>query len=459
METRISALELLPARDRALVEERNKVVYAASNPPELVNLASWLDEKTLKITYPNESLRSRMNDARYGPTAQFLYSGAPKTGDPFSVLATAMGRWGYSEPQWPGEVVLDERFIQAFAKIASSLIATGDPLEPYATPGREVRFSLNDFPDQPLWTLHREGSDPVLFDDWPKSWHRPKSPGIGIKPRGKYDQIWWCAMAQYRDNVASEERNHEHLLWQVDLARSMAESQGEPFSALAGLALRRWHWRNEIRRQAIEALDRADRELLQARTFFFLGQREFPNHPQFERLKLPDNNYIHFFGISWGRISPARILSLRNVLQWGGSRYGPNVGYFYSKAVESGGGDEEAIELMKQWAETEPPSYPEFLRQAEAGAPDYGLTEAVEHWFQKDLVWNRTEDFSSYYETQPMGAEGRQSELTVRINDFPDERLFSLLEEGEQIGDFNDWPRNWEREERKGTTNQTKGTA
>ena len=73
----------------------------------------------------------------------------------------------------------------------------------------------------------------------------------------------------------------------------------------------------------------------------------------------------------------------------------------------------------------------------------------MERWFQKDLVWKRTGDFNSYYWTQATGAEGRRSELTVRINDFPDERFFSLSEKGERIGDFNDWPRNWEREDRK----------
>jgi hypothetical protein len=359
-----------------------------------------------------------------------------------------MGRWGCSVPQSPGEVALDEGFIRAFAKISKLLIATGDPLEPFATLDRRVRFGINDFPDQPLWTLHREGGEPILFDDWPKSWRLPKMPVISVKPRGKYDRVWYCAMAQYRDNLASEERNQKHLSRQVDLARGMAESRREPFSPIAGLALRRWHWRIELRRQAIEALDRADRELLHSRTFFLLGRREFPNHPQAERFHLPDNNYEHFFGISWGKISPARIRSRRSILQWGGSQYRPNVGYFYAKAAESGGGDEEAIQLMKRWAETEPPSYPEFLRQAEGTAPDYGLTDAVERWFQKDLVWRRTEDFNSYYETQATDAEGRRSELTLRINDFPDERFFSLSEEGEPIGDFNDWPRHWEREDR-----------
>lgn len=35
--------------------------------------------------------------------------------------------------------------------------------------------------------------------------------------------------------------------------------------------------------------------------------------------------------------------------------------------------------------------------------------------------------------------------LQVRLNDFPDEALYSLIVDGEVICDFDDWPKNWIR--------------
>ena len=33
----------------------------------------------------------------------------------------------------------------------------------------------------------------------------------------------------------------------------------------------------------------------------------------------------------------------------------------------------------------------------------------------------------------------------VRLNDFPDESLFTLIVDGVEVGDFDDWPPAWER--------------
>ena len=94
MEMRIQSMEELRAYDRALLEHRNQAVYAAEIPPELSGLASWLDEKTETWNYESEPSRMRLNHARYGPTAQFLYSQNPKPESPFDALEAAMGRWG-----------------------------------------------------------------------------------------------------------------------------------------------------------------------------------------------------------------------------------------------------------------------------------------------------------------------------------------------------------------------------
>ena len=33
----------------------------------------------------------------------------------------------------------------------------------------------------------------------------------------------------------------------------------------------------------------------------------------------------------------------------------------------------------------------------------------------------------------------------VRVNDFPDEPLYTLYVDGGQVGDFDDWPATWRR--------------
>lgn len=35
--------------------------------------------------------------------------------------------------------------------------------------------------------------------------------------------------------------------------------------------------------------------------------------------------------------------------------------------------------------------------------------------------------------------------LTLRMNDFPDETLYSLLIDGQVVGSFDDWPSAWTR--------------
>jgi len=36
---------------------------------------------------------------------------------------------------------------------------------------------MNDFPDEPLYTLIVGGEERLHFDDWPKFWERPAFPG------------------------------------------------------------------------------------------------------------------------------------------------------------------------------------------------------------------------------------------------------------------------------------------
>ena len=57
------------------------------------------------------------------------------------------------------------------------------------------------------------------------------------------------------------------------------------------------------------------------------------------------------------------------------------------------------------------------------------------------IEWLETEgDVDFPYEAKVDGIHFR-----IRINDFPDEPLFSLMQEGTHIADFDDWPDIWKR--------------
>ena len=45
--------------------------------------------------------------------------------------------------------------------------------------GKPWAVRINDFPDEPLFTLIIAGVEVMHFDDWPEFWHRPELPEIG----------------------------------------------------------------------------------------------------------------------------------------------------------------------------------------------------------------------------------------------------------------------------------------
>ncbi|HTR54435.1 MAG TPA: hypothetical protein VMJ10_27270 [Kofleriaceae bacterium] len=56
------------------------------------------------------------------------------------------------------------------------------------------------------------------------------------------------------------------------------------------------------------------------------------------------------------------------------------------------------------------------------------------------LTWERTGDGELAYRTT---VEGQT--MTLRVNDFLDEAMYTLLAEGQEISDFDNWPDAWVR--------------
>lgn len=60
--------------------------------------------------------------------------------------------------------------------------------------------------------------------------------------------------------------------------------------------------------------------------------------------------------------------------------------------------------------------------------------------FQTPVQWEETEDVDF-----PWKAALATHEWKLRINDFPEEPLFTLFIDGSEWGDFDDWPPAWKR--------------
>lgn len=54
------------------------------------------------------------------------------------------------------------------------------------------------------------------------------------------------------------------------------------------------------------------------------------------------------------------------------------------------------------------------------------------------LVWHRTGDGESPFQTEHAGQP-----LTVRVNDLPNEPLYTVLACGQEVGELEDWPAAW----------------
>ena len=60
--------------------------------------------------------------------------------------------------------------------------------------------------------------------------------------------------------------------------------------------------------------------------------------------------------------------------------------------------------------------------------------------FKQNLVWVKTVDVDFPYETKV-----NEVLWQIRLNDFPEEPLYTLFIQGKPLFDFDDWPHNWQR--------------
>jgi uncharacterized protein YjaG (DUF416 family) len=118
--------------------------------------------------------------------------------------------------------------------------------------------------------------------------------------------------------------------------------------------------------------------------------------------------------------------------------YGSSMRRLWLEGKRLGLSDDDAWNHICTWANHRPAAWEAEDRRKKKGlahsAP--ALRERLAH----ELSWRSTDDPLHPWSTEVHGASWR-----VRVNDFPDELMYSLIIGDENAGDFHDWPASWRR--------------
>jgi hypothetical protein len=116
-------------------------------------------------------------------------------------------------------------------------------------------------------------------------------------------------------------------------------------------------------------------------------------------------------------------------------RFGPSLRRLWGQAKARGETDDEAWRAIHDWANHRSPAWVEHKSK--------GKESALAQHLQASVTWTKTGDLDS-----PWAADYEGGSWQVRINDFPDEHMYTLLVDGTRVGDFDDWPDAWDRGDR-----------
>jgi hypothetical protein len=118
--------------------------------------------------------------------------------------------------------------------------------------------------------------------------------------------------------------------------------------------------------------------------------------------------------------------------------HGPSIRRLWGEAIAKGGSELDAWKNILAWGQHRPGSFRTECERSKGGLPPLGPdTWRLEH----RLDWGSTGELDVPWRADVEGAQWQ-----VRLNDFPDAVMYSLLVDGQEIGDFHDWPPAWARE-------------
>ena len=118
--------------------------------------------------------------------------------------------------------------------------------------------------------------------------------------------------------------------------------------------------------------------------------------------------------------------------------HGPSLRHLWREAKGGGLSDREAWLHVLRWAHHAPPS---FKREADRLRRKQEALGAEHNLLERPVEWSSTGDLEI-----PWEADAEGSRWQVRLNDFPDAVMYTLIADGREVGDFHDWPQCWSRE-------------
>ena len=121
--------------------------------------------------------------------------------------------------------------------------------------------------------------------------------------------------------------------------------------------------------------------------------------------------------------------------------YGPSLRRLWVEAKRRGATTPPAIiEALDTWGQHHPAAWAVEDKRRKKSSPEAKAAMALGERMMREIAWDATGDVDFPWSAGVDGARWR-----VRINDFPDEPMYSLEIDGVIVGDFNDWPELWTR--------------
>ena len=235
------------------------------------------------------------------------------------------------------------------------------------------------------------------------------------------------------------------------------------------IVLDSWVFRYSARRVAINSMRLADRAVLVARNRVLFEQKNF--HPQ--------HQFLHSYPVIGEGFQADRDRYNIRFVEANHPEYGPLLQSFVVAAANSGLTDAQMCESLKDWALAPPKHWTEFLRRSEY------VDQLIRGGMNTEQIYYQTKDPTFVKLLQNGGTDRRQAKhleefkegmklyfdqcvtfhlsgildypwiarvgtcvWRLRLNDFPDEILYTLFVEDKEINHFNDFPSSWKRSKR-----------
>ncbi len=200
-----------------------------------------------------------------------------------------------------------------------------------------------------------------------------------------------------------------------------------------------WMARYSRRRDFIQGEEGWGHKLADAAAVEALLARNLAREAELPQLPAWDEMTLKMIDMSLKHVSQQNRLDVSSLAE--PCRFGPSLRRLWGEAKARGLSDDEAWVAIYDWANHRPPAWKtdDDKKRRKPSPQEAGLGKRLE----STVTWTKTRDLDYPWEADVQGGRWQ-----VRINDFPDEHMYTMLMNGSSVGDFDDWPEAWDRGDR-----------